>query len=291
MLIPEYENYQEGKKHGKESFPFDTYLCTIPQDFHKVPLHWHDDLEIVYVKKGRGIISVNLTDYRVSAGSLVLILPGQLHSIITENAERMEYENIIFSLDLLTSKKIDVCETEYLLPLAAGNINLPVHFKKGISQYEQISAILDECDRIGTEKPEGAELVIKAQLFNLLFILVNKCKLPGLAKVQPKNLDRMKVVLKYIELHYDEKITIEEIAEETGCAPSYFMRIFKKYMGVTFIEYLIDYRITISARLLSETSKTIMEISFSVGFDNLSYFNRCFKKKYKVSPGQFRKNQ
>ena len=79
MLIPEYENYQEGKKHGRKAFPFDIYPCTIPQDFQMVPIHWHEDMEIVYVKKGSGIISVNLTDYEVYAGSFVVILPGQLH--------------------------------------------------------------------------------------------------------------------------------------------------------------------------------------------------------------------
>ena len=52
MQIPEYQNYQEGKKHGRGTFLFDTYLCTIPQDFQKVPIHWHEDIELIYVKKG-----------------------------------------------------------------------------------------------------------------------------------------------------------------------------------------------------------------------------------------------
>lgn len=56
MLIPEYENYQESKKHGKDSFPYDTYLCTIPKDFHMVPLHWHDEMEMIYIKK-EGVLS------------------------------------------------------------------------------------------------------------------------------------------------------------------------------------------------------------------------------------------
>ena len=56
MLIPEYENYQESKKHGKDSFPYDTYLCTIPKDFHMVPLHWHDEMEMIYIKKGRSLL-------------------------------------------------------------------------------------------------------------------------------------------------------------------------------------------------------------------------------------------
>ena len=84
MLIPEYENYQESKKHGKDSFPYDTYLCTIPKDFHMVPLHWHDEMEMIYIKKGRGIISVDLVDYEVSDGRNLIIIHGQLNSKRTD---------------------------------------------------------------------------------------------------------------------------------------------------------------------------------------------------------------
>lgn len=289
MQIPEYQNYQEGKKHGRGSFLFDTYLCTIPQDFQKVPIHWHEDIEMVYVKKGQGVVSVNLTEYEVEEGSIVLILPGQLHAIYTKELRRMEYENIIFSPDLLRSGVVDICETEYLFPLFSGRITVPVHFKKGMEQYNEISGILDACDQIGKEKQEGSEFFVKSQLFLLFYILMNKCSCSGVRKVIPRDLDRMKVVMKYIQEHYSEKITIEEIAGEVGCAPSYFMRIFKKNIGMSFIEYLNDFRIDIGARLLKETSSSIMEVAMQVGFDNLSYFNRSFKKKYKISPGQFRK--
>lgn len=289
MQIPEYQNYQEGKKHGRGTFLFDTYLCTIPQDFQKVPIHWHEDIELIYVKKGKGLVSVNLTEYEVESGSIVLILPGQLHAIYTKNLQRMEYENIIFSPDLLRSGVVDICETEYLFPLLSGGITLPVHFKKGMEAHEEISRILDACDQIGKEKKEGSEFLIKSMIFQIFYVFINRCSHSGVRKVIPRDLDRMKKVMKYIEDHYSEKISIAEIAGEVGCAPSYFMRIFKKNIGVSFIEYLNDFRIDTGARLLKETSSSIMEIAMKVGFDNLSYFNRSFKKKYKVSPGQFRK--
>lgn len=289
MKIPEYQNYQEGKRHGRESFPFDTYICTIPLDFQKVPVHWHEEIEIIYVKKGQGLICVNLVEYEVEAGSIVLILPGQLHGIFTKGNQRMEYENIIFSPDLLRSPVVDVCETEYLFPLFSGRITLPVHFRKGIKEYESISGILDECDQIGKEKKEGSEFLLKSHLFMLFYIFMSRCSSTGPGKLIPRDLDRMKIAMKYIQEHYSEKITIAEMADEVGCAPSYFMRIFKKNIGVSFIEYLNDFRIDMGARLLKETSDSIMEIGMQVGFDNLSYFNRSFKKKYLVTPGQFRK--
>ena len=57
MNILEYENYHEDKTHVELTFPYNTYLCSIPLDFSGVPLHWHDDMELIYIKKGRGHIS------------------------------------------------------------------------------------------------------------------------------------------------------------------------------------------------------------------------------------------
>ena len=56
--------------------PYITYLCSIPLDFGYVPMHWHDEMEIIYIKKGNGTITVDFTQHTVSAGDIALILPG-----------------------------------------------------------------------------------------------------------------------------------------------------------------------------------------------------------------------
>ena len=96
MNILEYENYQEKILHGDPLFPYITYLCSIPLDFGYVPMHWHDEMEIIYIKKGKGTITVDFAQHTVTAGDIALILPGQLHSIGQFESESMEYENIIF---------------------------------------------------------------------------------------------------------------------------------------------------------------------------------------------------
>lgn len=96
MNISEYQNYQERKRHTAAAFPYNTYLCSIPLDFTHVPLHWHAELELIVIKKGRGFVSVDLNRSPVSAGDLVFIRPGQLHSIDQQEGCSMEYENIIF---------------------------------------------------------------------------------------------------------------------------------------------------------------------------------------------------
>ncbi len=81
MNISEYESSQETKPHGQDNFPFNIYLCSIPLDFAIVPAHWHNDMEIIYIKKGTGSITVDLVPHKVSNGDIVVVPPGQLHSI------------------------------------------------------------------------------------------------------------------------------------------------------------------------------------------------------------------
>jgi AraC-like DNA-binding protein len=67
------------------------------------------------------------------------------------------------------------------------------------------------------------------------------------------------------------------------------MRYFKETMGTSFVDYLKEYRLTMAARLLLSSDSSILAIASEVGFDNLSYFNRSFKKQYKVTPSQYRR--
>ena len=107
MELEQYTQYQETKLHEQPGFAYNAYLCTIPLDFDRVNPHWHEQMELIYIKKGGGTVSVNLESYPVSQGCVVPVLPGELHAIEGESGERMEYENIIFSLSLLDSTEAD----------------------------------------------------------------------------------------------------------------------------------------------------------------------------------------
>ena len=84
---------------------------------------------------------------------------------------------------------------------------------------------------------------------------------------------------------------IDDMASLTYYSASHFMKFFKNYMGSSFIEYLNDYRLTMAEQMLRNTDDSVLEIAGKSGFDNLSYFNRIFKKKYGASPGKWRKAQ
>ena len=290
MNIIEYENYHENKTHGEMIFPYNTYLCSIPLDFASVPPHWHDEMELIYIKKGKGIVHVDFRTYPVSGPTIVLILPGQLHSIEQFEQASMEYENIIFHPGMLIPKSIDSCSSEFIQPLLRGQITVPTVFTPVYPYYEDVVAPIDACDEISKTKPQGYELYIKSMLFQFFFILNNRCRNLTQPPKNRKTLDKMKVIIKYVENHYAEKITIREIADVVGFSESHFMRYFKEIMDTSFIEYLKDYRLAMSARLLQASEASILEVSQEVGFENLSYFNREFKKRYGVTPSQYRRD-
>lgn len=79
MQINNYQNYHETKQHTTAEFPYNTYPCSIPLDFTRVPLHWHDELELIVIKKGHGLISVDFQKKIVNAGDIIFIRPGCLH--------------------------------------------------------------------------------------------------------------------------------------------------------------------------------------------------------------------
>ena len=95
----------------------------------------------------------------------------------------------------------------------------------------------------------------------------------------------MKVVLKYVENNYADKISIADIADVAGFSESsFYWGILKKTMGTSFVDYLKDYRLTMAARLLQSSDSSVLSISGEVGFESLSYFNRAFKKHYGMTP-------
>lgn len=289
MNIVEYENYQENKDHSLADFPYNTYLCSIPLDFTEVPLHWHDEMEIIYIKKGTGIVTVDFRSYYVSGKDLILVRPGQLHSIEQQPGETMEYENILFSPDLLISKKDDTRISDFLSGLLSGLIHVPTHYTPVYPYYEDIAHCVDSCDEIMKTRPQGFEFFIKSKLFELLFVLDNRCKNFGNESSNKKTLEKMRIVLKYVENNYREHLSIADVAAVAGFSESHFMRYFKEAMGTSFIDYLKDYRLTMAARMLQSSDESVLAVSEEAGFSNLSYFNRSFKNKYKMTPREYRK--
>ena len=290
MNPSQYENYQEIKKHTPNDFPYNTYLCSIPLDFKSVKIHWHDEVEIIVIKRGKGIVYVNLKKYEVQTGDIVFVFSGQLHSIEQFEQESMEYENILFQTRLLKSSGSDFCGDNLILPLLSGMMNMYPIINRSCHFYPQLSTWIQGIDNLCSSRPYAYQLAVKGYLFQIMFLLLTNNRRSIHAKSDQKAFEKIKRILTYIDEHYAEAITIEEIANFCFYSPSYFMKFFKEHMGVGFIHYLNDYRLEMAAKKLLTTTDNILNVAASSGFDNLSYFNRSFKKKYGITPGQYRKN-
>ena len=101
---------------------------------------------------------------------------------------------------------------------------------------------------------------------------------------------RVLKVKNYISLHYQDELRLQELASIAGMSPSAFSRFFKLHTGRNLSDYIIDLRLGYAARQLVDTAKSVSEISYMCGFNNLSNFNRIFKKKKGCSPTKFREN-
>lgn len=286
-----YENYHENKEHTGAGFPYNTYLCTIPLDFKSVPLHWHNDAEIIYIKKGSGLVTVELMEYQVRGGDIIFIRPGSLHSISCVDNERMEYENIIFEMSFLYSNLPEKMYSDYFNPLLSGELCFPILISpETCAKYADAAHFLDMADDCCRDKSPAYEIAVKGYLFCFFSSLFSGCSKIRSKEKTNSNLERIKKVLKYVEDHFKDDISISETAALCGFSESHFMRFFKNTMNKTFTEYLNDYRLSYAAKLLSSSDLNILDVAYAAGYNNLSYFNRLFKKKYNQSPKEYRKN-
>ena len=276
----------ENKQHGEKWFPFDIYPCTIPKDFPQVALHWQSSMELVFVKKGTGMVYVDLDPFTARAGDIFVFVPGMLHSLSQYPGEAMEYENIIFDVELLGGSS-DLCYQRYLLPLQSGRLPLPSRLAPGHPCYDIALEHLRRLENVNRERMLGYELQVKGLLLSLLSLLVSQSD--GVPPSDNTDTRRLKTILQYVTMHYTETLPVAEAAAVCQCSPSHFMRWFKQMTGQGFTEYLNAYRLNTAAELLRTTDDTVLAVAEQTGFKNLSYFNRAFKTHYGLTPKAYRR--
>lgn len=284
----QYQTYRENKKHTPEGFPYNTYLCTIPLDFGAVEIHWHEEIELIIIKKGEGLVRVDLVEYEVRAGDIVFVPSGKLHSIGQKDNETMEYENIIFKPSLLLAEGNDLCGESFILPVCRGELQTAPLIDRGTVCHSEAAELIARIDGLCDKKSYGYQLAVKGCLFQLMYLLITEGT-DSRERLNKKTSEKLKLILTHIGDNYQRHISVEEIAGQCFYSKSYFMKFFRETMGVTFVEYLNNYRLDIAAKKLKNTDDNILNIAIDCGFDNLSYFNRRFKAKYGMSPGAYRR--
>ncbi len=292
--------YHEDRQSLKETtgqkgdflLPFVAVNTIMPDFYTTYPMHWHDEMEIVYVESGEYEEFVDLERYHVKKGDIILINPCVLHSFRIIDNKRTIFRSIIFNSSMLTSNNTDACSIKYFTPFLDNMYINPIVISSDFPNYELLQQSVKTLISIYDNKDEFFEIRIKSELYNLFYILFKYFLIPEEheSNMKDNTTRNIKTILDYIDSNYMRTITIDELASSVDLSKHYFMRFFKKYMGMTCIEYINDYRLNIATNLLLTTSMQITEVAASIGITNLSYFNRIFKKKYNMTPKEYRYN-
>lgn len=288
----DFRKLKENKKHGNFLLPFIKYDTFIPNCFSIFPMHWHDEMEIIKIIKGKYIVNINLKEYVVEEGDIVILKSCTLHSFKQYENEKMASKTIMFDLSMLNSNVTDACSIKYFTPFLDNKVSYPTILKPSDKGYKNIKNCIDKLFLCYEEKNEFFEIQLKSYLFELFYILFKECfEIHDYStKIKDDTTNDIKAILEYIKINYMNPISIKDLANVVNFSEHYFMRFFKKYMGMTCVDYINEYRLNIATNLLETTDMSIMEIAVKVGVNNISYFNKIFKKKFNLTPKEYRKN-
>ena len=191
-------------------------------------------------------------------------------------------------MSFLGANSADICAVRYLAPVAAQSLLLPCHIRKGHPAHPELMEIFNSINSVYENAAPGYELILKSLLLRTVAVLLPYGKEErSRPQLQTEHMDKLKLVLEYISEHYAEELSIAQLAKICFFSEYHFMRFFKKYMGMSCLEYIKDLRLEKAAELLSQGEAPVLDASLSSGFPNLSYFYREFKKKYGMTPKQF----
>ena len=139
-----------------------------------------------------------------------------------------------------------------------------------------------------TKKKPGYEIAIKSYLLQFVAALIPYCtRNTEAGAILTEHAKKLKEVLSYIDAHYMKELTISGLAGICFFSEYYFMRFFKKYMGMSCVQYIKNVRLERAADQFENGETNTLEVALSCGFSNLSYFHREFKKKYGMTPKRF----
>ncbi len=280
--------YLETKMHGKTDFPFIVYYSILPEELNGFPLHWHEEMEIIYVIEGQISLTIQSNEYILSKNEIALIHPQSIHAIRQFKQTHAIYFNILFRFSMLSGGSENICRKKYLEPIYNRIVIMPEYLSLSNPLRSELEPVIKNLTELNWPHGDKNELLIKARLLEIMHIIKGHCiKAKNVVKNEGDIYKKLKKSLSFIETNYSEHITVAEAAEMSNYSESYFSKIFRQHTGSSFTQYLKNYRLERAAEKLRTTNTHISEIAFSVGFNNLSYFTRAFKENYGMSPKSF----
>lgn len=251
----------------------------------QISFHQSNDWELSYVITGSGtrVIGDNMETF--SKGEIILLPPNLAHGwYFDENVHdkqgKIENITIIFPESFL-----DKCTNAF--PELESCVKSLKWITKGMSLKGNLLSLIQRL-MLSMISQDNVE-----QLATLLQIISHissntEMQIVGFREKQSRKANKLQEVYRFMLTHYHDKITLDDVAKYIGMNSSSFCSFFKREKGMSFFTALNEYRIKCSCIMLRETSMTISEISTAVGFNDIPYFNRTFKKIMQVSPKEYR---
>lgn len=246
-------------------------------------LHWHDSLEILYILDGElESIMENETDV-LKANDFVVIDRKVIHATSSKQHCRYLLWQIPTSFLKQFIPNFDSTRFPYICSLKE---------KDGREILNQMRTTLSNLANLCEHQTDGYQMKYFSLLFSFLDLLLTHYKKEVSSKEikqTEKYIERLSLITDYVSDHYQEAISLQEVAKVLSVNPEYFARFFKKYMGITFLEYVYSIRLQAAYQDVINTDLNIQEIQDKNGFASPKIFSRMFKEQYGTTPGQLRK--
>ena len=284
MTINTDHQLREQMSHNTAVFPityFHDELATLPN--HEGPLHWHPEFEIATAQSGTLDFQVGQEHITLHAGDSIFVNGNILHSIRQlSDGEPDPMPNIVFSGTMIAPETSTIYK-KYVSPVSACDSLPYILFRQGDTANELISEIY----RQFREQGDCYELIVQrklSEIFELIYKNFDTLPRSETTRVQLVTGIRIQKMLSYIYEHYTEAVTLEDIAASANISRSEAGRCFRSYMNCSPVDALIQHRLQVSHRLLTETTLSLQEISSECGFNSVNYFSRRFRAHYGYAP-------
>ena len=233
------------------------------------PLHFHDYIEILYIKNGSAVCSVDFTEYTLSKDDILFVFPGQIHAVISAT-EQCENHVLFFP------KEIPIFASVFennipTLPAGHSTEEIDELFAKALKSYTNYKNPYAKGEAL------GQILILLSKLLPRLELI---SQIPSDNRIERK-------IIEYCTAHFAEPLTLTDIATEFGYTPSYFSDIFSQKFNGGFLKFINILR-TEEAKKHLQGNKEISNIAFSCGFGSIRTFNRVFKELTGKTPREYR---
>ena len=250
-----------------------------------IPMHWHRAVEIIYMQEGSLDVTVESENFTIRKGDCIVINGNVLHSTKCTSPNTAILLQI--PLDFMEKYIPDLGQLIFLF-------DFRIKDQRQQTKQAMLKTILEQLQIINDVRPDGYLLRFNSLIFELLFQLYHNFAVKILqnnTSQEKKDMGRLEPVLNYISEHYREPISLNEIAEVACLQTGYFCRFFRKKMGITFLEYQNEYRLSFIYRDLITTRDPVHVILERHGFTNYKLFRRMFLEHFGNTPTQIRKQR